>query len=243
MSHDERAKWEALQDAPWEPPASLEAALSKVQGPVIWLSHAVDVMAFGDEGVPVEPEQQIKRRGYIMEIAARRCQASRALCVAAQRGVLSIKGACDRDSDASKKVRRKYFDTPRQLGSEDNTLETDPDRIPAGRPIRARHKHTKWFNVRIETQSLLAWLRGFIHRTSEPLTEPTVGRSQNLSAKGGMTSAIQQAIADIFPGGIPPGMSATLRNEKILGRLKEMPWMESMPDPRTIQRAIKGLSS
>jgi hypothetical protein len=158
MLDDERVKWEAVQAAPWEPPASLEAALSKVQDPRIWLSHAVDIMAFGDEGVPADPDDQTKKRGYIMEVAARRCQASRALCRAAQSGAVTVMGAGDRDSDASEKISSDYFDTPRQLGSENNSLETDPDRISADRPIRARHGHTKWFNVRIEKHSFLNWL-------------------------------------------------------------------------------------
>jgi hypothetical protein len=189
--------WEDFINAPWEPPASLEAALSKVHGPRIWLSHAVDIMAFGDEGAPIDPEVQTKKRGYIMEVAARRCRASRALCRAAQSGALTVIGAGDYDSDASEKISSDYFDTPRQLGSENNSLETDPDSIPAERPMSARHGHTKWFNVRFETNSLLVWLWSVVR------TDPPQGRSDYIAmvrrGKGKTHNSVFDAMEEVWP--------------------------------------------
>jgi hypothetical protein len=213
MAIDERASWEAFQASPWKPPASLETALSKVRGPRVWLSHAVDIMAFGDEGVPVEPEQRSRRRGFIMEVAARRCQASRALCQATQNGALSIRGSRNGDSDASERIPSEYFDTPRRLGSEDNSLETDPDKIPTDKSTRARREHQKWFNVRIDCGSLIAWLRGPSstnsenlagkidrHESSSAAQEPLIKPREGSSPVG---RSLKAALDQAFPEGVP----------------------------------------
>ena len=142
----------ALQDEHWVPPASLETALRKIQDlPVVWLNQAVDIMAFGNESAASHP----------MEFAARRCQASRALCQGARMDQVRAIGNPDRPGDKSEPIPRAYFDIPRQLGSADNSVETALDNISTQEfMIAAGGGHQKWFNVRIETRSLSVWLRG-----------------------------------------------------------------------------------
>jgi hypothetical protein len=237
---DERAKWEAFQASPWKPPASLEAALSRVQGPRVWLSQAVDFMAFGDEGAPTDREDQTKKRGYIMEVAARRCQASRALCQAAQKGALSIMGSDDRNSDASEKIPSEYFDTPRRLGNEDNSLETDPDRIPEGNSIRARRGHTKRFNVRVETAALVAWLRSFLPTFVSKSEEPATPQEPILSGRGKTARLIESTFKELYPTGrLPDGVSSEKRNETIREDIRARYGNHLVPSPRTIQKTLK----
>lgn len=156
----EWGKWAAFLETSWEPPASLEAALHQIQDSRVLLKQAVDIMAFGKEGAPAEPCEKGATRRHTMEVAARRGQAGKALCAAAQKGDLKLMGARTLGGDATDGISPTYFDTPRKLGSVDNSLETDADKIPGDCPIGVRRAHEKWFNVRIETPSLLAWLRG-----------------------------------------------------------------------------------
>jgi hypothetical protein len=146
--------WLALQDAPWSPPTSLEAALRKIEElPVIWLNEAVDTMAFGVE------EASSDR----MEFAARRCQASRALCEAARLDAINAIGNPDRPGDGSEPVPRAYFDIPRQLGSADNSFETALDKVSTDEfMVATSGGHQKWFNVRIEISGFLAYLKSYV---------------------------------------------------------------------------------
>lgn len=148
------AKWLSVQDDPWMAPPTLEAALRKVEAePAIWLNRAVDVMAFGNDAGASDP----------MEFAARRCQASRALCEAARTGHVKMIGSPNQPGDLSDPIPRAYFDTPRQLGSKDNSLETNLDAVSDDEfTVATSGGHQKWFSVRAETNSLVLWLRGFV---------------------------------------------------------------------------------
>jgi hypothetical protein len=60
------------------------------------------------------------------------------------------------------------------------------------------------------------------------------------SGRGTKTRAIQAAYQTLFPNGeIPAGMTSQRRNELILEWLREGKDNESLPDKRTIERAIK----
>jgi hypothetical protein len=98
-----------------------------------------------------------------MELAARRCQASRALCKAARRDEVKLIGSPNRPGDSSDAIPRPYFDTPRQLGDQDNSVQTNLDALSDVEFTTAHTGgHQKWFNVRAETSSLVLWLRGFV---------------------------------------------------------------------------------
>jgi hypothetical protein len=148
------SKWAAVQTAPWSAPATLEQALRKMEKePAIWLSQAVDAMAFGNDDAAIDP----------MERAARRCQASRALCEAARRDEIKLIGSPNKPSDSSDPIPRPYFDTPRQLGDQDNSLSTNLDALSDSEFTTAHAGgHQKWFNVRVEANFLVLWLRGFV---------------------------------------------------------------------------------
>jgi hypothetical protein len=148
------SKWLAVQNAAWSAPATPEAALRKIESePAIWLNQAVDVMAFGDGAAATDP----------MEKAAGRCQASRALCEAARRDEVKLIGSPSKPGDSSEPIPRPYFDTPRQLDDQDNSLGTNLDALSDDEFTIARAGgHQRWFNVRAETNSLVLWLRGFV---------------------------------------------------------------------------------
>jgi hypothetical protein len=148
------SKWLVVQNSEWSAPSTLEAALRKIEKePSIWLSQAVEVMAFGDDAAAADP----------MELAARRCQASRALCEAARRDDVKLIGAPNQPGDSSNPIPRPYFDVPRQLGNVDNSLETNLDAISTDDfMVATSGGHQKWFSVRAESDSLILWLRGFV---------------------------------------------------------------------------------
>jgi hypothetical protein len=172
IDHLERyAHWVKVQDSAWAPPPSLNNRFLRTieRLPVISLNQAVDMMAFGDECIPQDPEEQ----------AARRCQASRALCDAARLNLVRALGNPNRRGDASDPIPRAYFDTPRQLGHADNSLETALDKLSDDDFVPATNgNHQKWFNVRIECPSLLLWLRVELEKASI---------SKNVNAADGAT--------------------------------------------------------
>jgi hypothetical protein len=143
--------WQAFQAAvPWAPPQSLELRLLKIHDDRPWLNEAVDIMAFGAEKVSDNP----------FEVAARRAQASRALCQAARDGTVQMLGSAKRSSDANDPIPPAYFDIPRQLGADANSLDVFSDQISdeAFFSISAGDGYERWFNVRIKKQSFLNWL-------------------------------------------------------------------------------------
>jgi hypothetical protein len=105
--------WAAFQaTVAWVPPQSLALALARIQDDRVWLSEAVDIMAFGME----VPDNAI-------EAAARRAQASRQLCQAARKGLVQMMGSPKKPGDTSDIIPQTYFDTPRQLGADANSLD------------------------------------------------------------------------------------------------------------------------
>jgi len=84
-------------------------------------------------------------------------------------------GNPDRRGDASDPISRGYFDVPRELGSVDNSLKTALDKVSMDEFMVATDgSHQKWFNVRVETQHLLAWLRATFSESACD-TAPVVG--------------------------------------------------------------------
>jgi hypothetical protein len=144
------SRWESLQDSPWSPPPSLNEIVLDINLPATWLNHAIDLMAFGSEAIPSD----------LLERAARRCRASRALCQAARMSRVAFIGNPNRPGDGSDLIPRGYFDQPRQLGSADNSLETAVDLISDDEfTVAYEGRHQKWFNVRVQTDTLMEWLK------------------------------------------------------------------------------------
>ncbi len=143
-------RWQSFQDTPWSPPPSLNVLTIDVKLPATWFNQAVDQMAFGSEAVPSD----------LLERAARRCQASRALCQAARKTYVEFIGNPDRPGDGSDLIPREYFDVPRQLGHADNSLETVLDQVSDDDfVVVTEGGHQKWFNVRVLTSAFVGWLR------------------------------------------------------------------------------------
>jgi hypothetical protein len=143
--------WQAFQAVvPWVPPQSLELDLLKIDDDRPWLNEAVDIMAFGAEKTLTNP----------LEVAARRARASRSLCQAARKGAVQMLGSPKKPSDADIPIPPTYFDIPRQLGAEANSLDVFSDQISdeAFFSIATGDGYERWFNVRIKKQSFLNWL-------------------------------------------------------------------------------------
>jgi hypothetical protein len=99
----------------WTPPPTLNNdSLNDLNNePRLWLYRAVDLMAFGGKRVPKS----------MLEASLRRFQASRALCDAARIHPIKFMGNPDQSGDKSDPIPQSYFDSPRCLGHDDNTLE------------------------------------------------------------------------------------------------------------------------
>jgi hypothetical protein len=208
------SKWLSVQKAPWEPPAILEAALRKIEGePVIWLNRAVDVMAFGDDPPATD----------LLELAARRCQASRALCEAARNDHVHMIGCPDEPGDASDSIPRSYFDIPRQLRASANSLGVFSDPISDDEffPIDTGRGYQKWFNVRIETSSLMVWLWSVV-RTDAPQGAPDhYMMTRPGKGTGRKSNLVFDAIAEQWPSHrIPMSLSPKEIEKEIEDGLK-----------------------
>ena len=142
--------WSCWQEGPWSPSATLtpQATERFKNEPRIWLNDAVDLMAFGG----LAPVQDIYER------AARRRQASRALCEAARLEKFSLLGSPDNPGDKSDPIPPAYFDWPRHLGSENNSLRTDLSQVSEADFAAAEQLYDLWFSVRINTGTFLKWL-------------------------------------------------------------------------------------
>lgn len=207
---------EAMQAAPWQPPASLCAALNGIAGePAVWLTQAVDIMAFGDGDATCDP----------LERAARRTQASRGLCQAARRGLVALIGNPDRPGDGSNPIPRAYFDTPRMMGAADNSIVTDVDNISNDEfTAHFEGNHQKWFSARVETQSLLAWLRGFAGEvvTATDAVQPPRPEYHVMRQVGGrVAGATFDAMAEIWESyQVPSVLGAPEIQNKIANGMK-----------------------
>jgi hypothetical protein len=144
------------------PPALTENTLVELHDkPVVWLSDAINLMAFGKK---VEDRHQIKPSrlsDFEEELKiARRRQAARALLGdPARKNVVGFIGSPSVESDQSDTIPPRYFDIPRNLGDIDHSVATDWDQYSDtdfchGFP----GKHQEWFNVRVAGPQFLSWL-------------------------------------------------------------------------------------
>jgi hypothetical protein len=69
-----------------------------------------------------------------------------------------------------------------------------------------------------------------------------IASAANFGGRGAKKRAVQMAFKALFPNGeIPPGMTSQHRNDLICEMLKKSEGNRSLPDKRTIERAIKDL--
>jgi len=95
----------------------------------------------------------------LIEVLARKAQAGRALCNAARQGRLNLIGTPVRGGDGWQPIERAYFDMPRFLGDDDNSIVTDMNRLSDEAFLTAQGApHTSWFNVRLEAPQFASWL-------------------------------------------------------------------------------------
>lgn len=232
----ELERWNALASAAWARPETIAEAVVRARGrKTIWLSEAVDLMAFGAE----EPPQDD------LEAGARRLQACKALCGAAADGAFPLVGILGENSERPETIARAYFDSDYRIGQGSNVLELDGSGVPEKDDAKFDRLHRqKWFDVRIgDKEAFFEWLSG---ESKKDLSE---AHADSLSlapvvtgGRGAVTRAIQHAFKSEFPMGLPVGTSSQVRNGKIRDRLVEILGPRSVSD-RTIQRAIGDMSS
>jgi hypothetical protein len=155
--------WNAISSKPWTPPNALNIeALSALahDDPRIGLSRAVDLMAFGGALVANHP----------VECAAKRYQACRELCIAARTNLVILYGSPDLGGDKNDQIRACDFDMPRSLGPVNDSLATDltviagdySDAAKSNYYAARKGNHQRWFNVRVETETFLSWIRSYL---------------------------------------------------------------------------------
>jgi hypothetical protein len=146
---------------PWTPPENLtEGVLLQYRDePRIWLSAAVNLMAFGGPDAPKDLDE--------IEVTARRVQAAIALFdEPARNGLVNFIGSPDvKGSDRSDDIPPSYFDMPRSLGDPDESIYTNLARLSeaceGASPnwdAAIQGQHQRWFNVRVGAPRFIAWL-------------------------------------------------------------------------------------
>jgi hypothetical protein len=146
---------------PWTPPENLAEGdlLEYRDEPRIWLSTAVNLMAFGGPDAPKDLDE--------IEVAARRVQAAIALFEEpARKGLVNFIGSPDvKGSDRSNDIPPSYFDMPRSLGDPDESIYTNLARLSeaceGSSPnwdAAIQGQHQRWFNVRVGGPRFIAWL-------------------------------------------------------------------------------------
>jgi len=153
----------------WRPPGNLTLEKIDALGPVVWLSDAIDIMAFGGE--PPECEVTSDGRPNFGNIL-QRCRSAKALFNAAHAGAVECRGTLKEGGDVSDPIDKSYFQMPRALGCRDNSIETDQLSV-SGETLEAfwRGEHKKWWNVTVDSEQFAAWLKQSIGgslRNNEP---------------------------------------------------------------------------
>jgi hypothetical protein len=189
---DQSSYAEALQilATPWSPPEGLSPDQAKrVLGdePRPFLTNVVDLLAFGeplpdkiqqllgllfrqkDHSPRTETCNAIAAEGYnVKSIAAERMRAAAALFERARRNEKPVFiGSYDRQIDQW--IQPHYFDIPRNLGHEDNSISTDPTvcvddpRWQMQYDSERENKPMHWLNVRVDGKwffsRLGSWLK------------------------------------------------------------------------------------
>lgn len=196
----------AEDDMPWVPPRGLTLKLLRdVLGdePRPFLTDVVDLLAFGEplpakvlDLLPLLTEQKgrdgradtlrvLASKGFPYErIVSERRRATTALLDGVRRAGQSVLiGSFDRHADEP--IPPHYFDVPRNLGSEDNSITTDEYAVSASprwqKQFEAewQRKPTPWLNVRIDHNWLVAWLAPQLVRSTG-----VDGITQIMSAEG-----------------------------------------------------------
>jgi hypothetical protein len=112
-------------------------------------------MAFGSTDVP--------NNIGLFEIILRRRWAASALFAASREGRVKLFGSPDVQGDRSDEIPARYFDVVRNLGHADNSIATDLDRLSDTDFHSALDGgHQRWFNVRADGPSFVAWLRSLV---------------------------------------------------------------------------------
>lgn len=153
---------------PWNSPEELTESvlLHYCDEPRIWLSTAVNLMAFGRPDTPKGLDG--------LEATARRLQAAAALCDGpARKGRVRLIGSPDaKGGDRSEEIPPTYFDMPRTLGTVDESLYSDLARLaeecegPSPNwDAAACGSHQTWFNVRVDGPGFIAWLTSQLRLT------------------------------------------------------------------------------
>jgi len=97
-----------------------------------------------------------------------RMRAAKALFAAGQQGRVKFRGSPAGEGNRSEPMPEDYFDIPRMLGHEDNTIEFDvhsasmDEYAAAGGKGDRRGKYEKWWNVRVERASFADWQKSVL---------------------------------------------------------------------------------
>jgi hypothetical protein len=182
---DQSAKDWQSRDVPWDPPSGLTLQLLlAVLGdePRPFLTGVIDLLAFGaplpdkvlqlvgllfeqkDRDVRTETLRALASEGYPYEtVVSERRRATTAFFDGVRRAEQSVLiGSHDHHSDQP--IPPHYFDVPRNLGSEDNSIRTDAYIVAMDARWQKQfdaewqRKPTPWFNVRVDRKWLVGWL-------------------------------------------------------------------------------------
>lgn len=143
----------------WSPPEQLTREILEPyqHKDWIWLATAINLMAFGSDDAPEEPI----RYWALIEYRIRKQAAARALFDAPQ---VSFIGDTRAGGDGSDPIPRTYFATPRILGDNPNTIETDIDRTTDWATFDAAllRQHQRRSNVRVNGPQFVHWIKSLL---------------------------------------------------------------------------------
>jgi hypothetical protein len=217
-----------LVDSPWNPPETLTIevldALSKQ--PRIWLADIIKAMTGLPDNSAEPPPLGPGSYWRAAENAAQRQQVAATLFKAARAADHPVFiGSRDRLSDQL--IPQEYFDIPRTLDSEDNSVRADMERVRDAQFDAEMANPQKWLNVRVDGAWVADWLKsqlGIIPQQSSPIR-----KIPPLHAK------ILEIARSLWPDGkLPARVSG--RNKQIC---QAWPAGETHPNDRTFQRAFK----
>jgi hypothetical protein len=159
----------------WASPPSLTLATLEALKyiPRLWLADAINLMAFGKRADLTElgnfrrcSDPSIKRDGTPnFANIAQHMRAAKALFSAAHTGKIEFLTSPTKSGDVSDPLPGHYFDYPRMLGSEDNSIATDLHEAAKNDDhefYRAARDRNHLTGVRVKTASFVAWLNGVL---------------------------------------------------------------------------------
>lgn len=141
----------------WTPPKTLMADSFRSFRKYIGLEEALNLMVLGSAR-----HSQLHQSRVI----AQRQQAARAVFAAANEGNVRLLGSKKQGGDRLIEIPASYFQTPRALGPEANSIVSDLDGatgVTMVQFVTARQgEHQSWFNVQIERESLIKWIMSLL---------------------------------------------------------------------------------